>query len=147
MTSEEKRQWDTRISEYRVSLRSITIPSDIEPALGKHILSRLDNLYGEVRVLFGDILKQYKQVEGLINRIEKKSMIGSNSETRKRNAITAVESVERGDGTTVNLYDMMDDLVYKREDLESIIDIIEKKNSIIITMNGLLKVESNFAGR
>jgi hypothetical protein len=138
--------WEQRIEGYRMAIRTIIITPDIDAGSAKHVLSRLDNIYSEVRVLYGDVLKKYKRVEGFIDRLEKKNTTGTNDAARKRAAIEAVEAAAF-DGQVVNLYELFDNLSGQREDLESLLDVISKKNSMCITMNGLMKVECNLVGR
>lgn len=145
MTPEERRTWNAQINTYRTRVNEIRIPVDIAPGQGKEILSRLDALYTEVRIIYGDIIKNGKEIDRQIYRIENKNKSGSNEGQRRASMILAVENVERGDGTKVNLYDIEIVVMKQKEDLEAILDVIEKKISMIITMNGLLKLESSFA--
>jgi predicted RNA-binding protein len=133
------------VADYRTIVNNIRIPANIEPGQGKVILSNLDSLYAEVRILYGDILKQSKEIDRQIYRIENKNKNGANEGARRCNMVTAVENAQRGDGATVNLYEIEIEVMKKKEDLEAILDVIEKKISMIITMNGLLKLESSLA--
>jgi hypothetical protein len=144
MTPEEKIQWTEMITGYRNRLNNVRIPPNIEPGQAKDILSRLDSLYAEVRIIFGDVLKNAKEIERWIYRIENKNKTGSNEGSRRSNMVTAVENASRGNGMTVNLYELEEEAMQKKEDVEAILEVVDKKCSMIITMNGLLKVESTF---
>lgn len=144
MTEQEREQWDARMDSYRRRLSMIAIPTDISPGLAKNILSQLDELYTDVRMIFGDILKQNKEVERLIYRIENKNKTGGNEGERRKKMIESVENAMIGT-ERIDLYEIASEVEGKKEDLSAILDVIDKKNSMIITMNGLLKVESNFA--
>lgn len=147
MFHQQDKEWIERIQGYRTRLSNIKITSNITSAQGKFILSQIDDLYSEIRLAYGDIIKQYDETESLIERIRRKAEAsGSNTEARKANGIKSVENVEIGSGRTVNLYDIRIHLNFQKEDLEALLAIIDKKQSMVITMSGLLKVESNIAG-
>lgn len=138
-------QW---IAANKQSVLGIQIQEDIEPAQGKLILSRLDNLYGPIRLEYGEVMKRYKDMESSIYRIEHKGRVtGRNDMDRKANGISSVENFRMSNGEVVNLYTMFSELLDKKEDLEALLDIIKSKNNLVITMSGLLKIESNFAGK
>lgn len=145
MTEQEKREWDQLVTRYRQQALEIRIPGNIEPGEARVLSSKLNDLYSEIRIVYGTILKQTKETERLIYRIENKSKTGSNEGVRRNNMILAVENAERGNGTTVNLYDLETELNNKKEDISAILDVIEKKSGLVWTMTGLLKVESTFA--
>lgn len=145
--------WNRMIENYRKRLLNIRIHHDIDTARGKYILSQLDAMYGEIRFKYGDILKQYDEVETLIERIRKKAeKTGGNTEARRANGVVAVENVKIEDPDSeegyklINLYDIRNFLNHQKEDLEGLLKVIEKKQSLVITMSGLLKIESNIAG-
>lgn len=147
MFHESSPAWIEYIKEKREAVQAIRIPYNIEPSQGKMILSQLDHIYGDVRIAYGDIIKQYEEVTGLIERIRRRAEgIGTNTEVRKANGIRAVENVELGSGETVNLYNTATHLSFQKEDLEGLLAVIEKKQSMIITMSGFLKIESTIAG-
>ena len=140
-------EWTKKIADYRNKLLQVNIPRNIDPSQGKYILSLLDSLYGEIRLIYGDVRKQLDEAESLIERIRRKAESkGSNTEIRKANGIDAVEKIELGSGNCINLYNIRTTLNFQKEDLEGLLAIIEKKQSMVITMNGLLKIESNIAG-
>lgn len=143
-----KEEWNQSIANYRKTLLAIIIPEDIEPGLGKHILSQLDQIYGPIRIEYGKISKQYKEIENWIYRIENKGRIdGKNDSDRKALGIKAVENFTNSAGEKMNLFEIFNELSKKKEDLDALLDIIKSKNSLVITMSGLLKIEANFAGR
>ncbi len=147
ISEEEQQAWRTMIQAQRVALGAIIIPSDIDPALGKHVLSRLDSIYSEVRPIYGDISKQYVRLEEIMKSIRKKAAgAGSNANQREANSIRAVEEVRVGETQTINLYEIFYVLVGQKADLESLLDVINWKQSLIISASGLLKIEANLAG-
>lgn len=147
MFHQQDQAWIDRIQSYRTRVSNIRIASNITSTQGKNILSQIDELYSELRNTYGDIMKQYDETESLIERIRRKAeAAGNNTESRKANGIRAVENVELGSGETINLYDIRTTLNFQKEDLESLLAIMDKKQSMVITFSGLLKVESNIAG-
>lgn len=140
-------EWVEYISNYRRRLSEIKVPKNVEPSQAKFILSLLDDVYAGIRLTYGDIMKQLDEADNLIDRIRKKAeVLGPNTEARKANGVLAVENAELGDGTSINLYNIRTALYYQKEDLEGLLAVIEKKQSLIITMSGLLKIESQIAG-
>lgn len=140
--------YEAWIAAHKQTVISIQIKEDIEPAQGKCILSRLDALYGPIRLEYGEVMKKFKDMEQSIYRIEHKGRItGRNDMDRKANGISSVENFRMSNGEIVNLYTMFSQLLDKKEDLEAILDIIKSKNNLVITMSGLLKIESNIAGK
>ena len=140
-------EWTTMITGYRGRLREVKIIRDLSPQHAKFILSQLDDLYSEVRLTYGDVRKQYDETESLIERIRRKAeSIGTNTEMRKANGVKSVENVELGDTRTINLYTIRTTLGHQKEDLDGILAVIEKKQSVVITMSGLLKIESTISG-
>lgn len=145
MTTEEAKQWREMIEGYRNRVTEIRISTTMEPAQVKDVLARCDSLYSEIRIMYGDVLKRSKEVERWIYRLENKNKTGNNEGSRRNTMVTAVENAPRGDGTTVNLYDIEIEVNNQVQDLSALIDIIKAKSSMCITLNGLLKVESMFA--
>lgn len=147
MFYQAEKEWASKIQGWRDALGLVKVPNDIEPSQGKLILSQLDALYSDIRITYGDINKMYEEVESLVERVRRKAeKLGSNTEARKASGIQAVENAERGDGQTVNLYNVRTELLHKKEDLKSLLDVINQKQSMVITMSGLLKIESTIAG-
>ncbi len=141
-------QWNEIIKNFRIRLINIQVPNDVTPDRGKYILSQLDDIYSEIRILYGDVMKLVKDCERVLYRVEHKARMGSNDSDRKKNGIVAAENTNRNnDVTPINLFEIEIDLNNKKEDLESLLDIIKSKNGLVITMSGLLKIESNIAGR
>lgn len=140
-------QWTATITAYREALNAVRIPHDIMPVQAKYILSQLDEIFQNVRPQYGKISAELSEVDNLIERIRKKSEErGNNTEMRKANGIRSVENAERGDTTTINLYDLRNVLAKKHEELKSILDVLDKKQSLVITMSGWSKLESNITG-
>jgi hypothetical protein len=148
MTPENKLSWDVQISGWRSSIASIHIPADIETAYAKSILSQLNTLYDDIRPEFGHVLKDYHRVEGLIDRVKSMNLVGINEQIRKKASIEAAEFYRAApDSMPINLFLILDDLDYKKQDLDSLLDMIDRKHSLCITMSGLLKMEASLVGR
>lgn len=140
-------EWTEMISDYRKRISAIKIPKDVNTNHAKVILSDLDSLYGEIRLMYGDVKKQLDEAENLVERVRRKAEShGNNVELRKANGISAVEKVTLRDGTEINLYDIRIQLNHQKEDLDGLLSVINNKSSMVITVNGLLKIESTIAG-
>lgn len=143
MTTEETLLWNSRIEAWKTEIQRIIIPADIDPIVAKTILHKLSILYDQIRPCMGDILKKYKQTEQYMELVKNKNYVGSNEAERKRNSVVALESFTMSDERVINFFEIISELEGKKEDLNSLIDMIEKKNSICITMSGLLKMETS----
>lgn len=87
----------------------------------------------------------------MIYVIEHKNREGKNDTDRKINGIFAVENYEtsklddNGKPIVVNLYNEQIFYFNRYKEIESLMDIVNRKMNNIITLNGLMKIEASFA--
>lgn len=138
--------WNDFISSTQEKVLSIVIPVGIDPPIAKNLLSHLDNLYAQLRIVYGDLNKKVNELDKLIYVIEHKYRVGKNDIDRRINGIKQAESYEmviNGQKTKVNLYKEQILFFGRLKEVESLIDIINKKTANIITLSGLMKIEAS----
>ena len=144
-------EWEEFINAAQNNILSLTIPIDINPSTAKSFVSKLDEQYGKLKIVHGHLSKKLNQLEKMIYVIEHKNREGKNDTDRKINGIFAVENYEtnqlnsEGKKINVNLYNEQIFYYNRFKDIESLIEIINRKMNNIITLNGLMKIEASFA--
>lgn len=145
MTTEEQSLWNSKIQVWKREIQQLIIPPDMDPMTAKNILHKLSLTYDQVRPEYGDILKKYKQTDQYMELVKNKNLTGTNDAERKRNSYCALEAYTSSDGSIINLIKLFADIEGKKQDLESLLDMIDKKTSICITMSGFMKVEASLS--
>lgn len=130
---------------YKQRLATIVIPLDISPGIAKGLLSRIDSYYSEIRIELGELEGQKDRVDLLIKELERSKAEGTNETARKRAATEACQNYDVGAGETLNLYDAQRTLYERYSFLTSVVDTLNGKQSRLITVGGLLKLEKDLA--
>ena len=139
-------EWNQFITTAQERILKMTIPVGIDPPIAKNLLSQLDDFYAQLRIIYGDLNKKINELDKLIYVIEHKYRVGKNDIDRRISGIKQAESYEmiiNGVKTTVNLYKEQILFFGRLKEVESIIDIINKKTANIITLSGLMKIEAS----
>lgn len=131
-------------SQYISRLATIKIPIDPSAGVVKGLLSRLDGFFSEARIEFADIESKKFQLETIIHEAERTKAVGPNETARKKNATEAIQRYEL-DGETVNLYQLLRDVNKEYNFFKGILDILNAKQSRLITTSGILKIERSLA--
>jgi hypothetical protein len=136
--------WLDRKTQLRHRLSTIVIPLDITPGVAKGLLSRIDAFFSEIRLELAEIEGRREQVDGIIREWERANATGGNETERKRNATSSLQNYALDD-VAINLYEVQR-LVYERwAFLKGVVDILDGKQSRLITVGGLLKLEKDLA--
>jgi hypothetical protein len=135
--------WLRQKQVYKQRLATIVIPLDISPGIAKGLLSRIDSFYSEVRVELGELEGQRDKVDFLIKELERSAAEGTNETARKRAATEACQNFRITPEEVVNLYDAQRTLYERYSFLSSIVDTLNGKQSRLITVGGLLKLEKD----
>ena len=135
-------QWEHKKNQYREHLRSFVIDNDINPGRAKELLARIDVFFSEVRLEFSEVEAQKEYIDSLIRELEREYAEGRNESTRKKAATLAVKNYQDGD-RTVNLYEIQRMINERYAFLKGVIDVLNAKQARLITISGLLKIESN----
>lgn len=138
--------WNQKLLTFQEKILSITIPAGIDPPVAKNLISRLDDIYAQLRIVYGDLSKKVNELDKLIYVIEHKYRVGKNDIDRRINGIKQAESYELvidGKKINVNLYKEQYLFFGRLKEIESLIDIINKKTANLITLSGLMKIEAS----
>lgn len=139
-----KEEWERKKANYEVQVKSLPIPSDPSPSIVKRLLAQIDALFTEARLDLAKAQVADDDIDRKIYVIEKENMDGKNDVERKRNGIKAVKEFQVGD-KTVDLWDIQKATNERVKFMESIIDILNQKQSRLITTNGIMKIESQLS--
>lgn len=140
MRQEEWLQFKVGIEQ---QIRAIAIPVDANPSHVRMILSGIDNIYTDIRLAYAEVEGNLNKTESLIRELERTKATGGNDIARKRNAAEHVQAYPTSDGGTVNLYEFQRSLTVRYSVLKGILDTLFNKQSRLITLNGMLKLEQN----
>jgi hypothetical protein len=135
-------QWNIRKREYKARISSIIIPLDINTGVALGLLSRIDSFFSEVRVEFGEVEEQKEIIEGIIYEWERTKIEGTNDMIRKKSASVAIQNYEMA-GELINLYEVQRQVRSRQAYLKGVLSSLEGKQSRLITILGLLKIENN----
>lgn len=138
-----EQEWVQQKQVYKQRLATIVIPLDISSGVAKGLLSRIDSFFSEVRVELGEVEGQKERVDSLIKELERSAAEGTNEAARKKTATEAVKNYHISPEETVNLYDAQRTLYDRHSFLTAIVDTLNGKQSRLITVGGLLKLEQS----
>lgn len=130
-----------RFEDYRRRAFAIKIAEDVTPSVGRVIIAQIDELYSMIRLDYAMLQSERNRVESLIKEIERAESKGKNETERKKNATDAVREFDSGDGQVYNLYKMYQQVSKRYDMLNALVDILDKKQSRLITVSGLLKLD------
>ena len=134
------------LKEKQDKILSLKIPVGVDTALSKNLISQLDNEYSILKIYYNNLQSKVNEIDKMIYVIEHKNRVGRNECDRKTNGITKAETytiIENNVERKINLYKEQILFYSRLKDIESLIDIINKKISNIITISGLLKIEAS----
>lgn len=137
----KREEWLSYRSNLSNSVGSIQIPTDVNPAVAITILSRIDNLYSNLRLQFSDLESSKERIDLMVKEIERVGLTGKNEDERKRNAVMEVRKVTTDDGLT--LYDMQRESTERFMYCKGMLDVLINKQNRLITINGLLKLDKD----
>lgn len=139
-------EWEEFKKEIQDELNAIVISNDMNPGTLKVVISELSMLrekvwfsYQEQKTLYENLSS--KDPEGLIERVKRINLGSGNNDMERRRAgvLACMEyKTEAGD---VNLFEVLDETRSRYNFLKSVIDSIQYKTDVLITLNGALKLE------
>lgn len=131
--------------ELNEQVKAIHIPEDINPMLGKMIISQIDELYTRIRLDLVDIENGVNRVESTIREWERSKASGSSDTQRKKNATEALQNYDAGDGTIMNMYEVQRSFVNRENSLKAILDTLSNKQNRLVTVTGLMKLDKELS--
>lgn len=138
-------QWSQQKQAYKDRLSTIIIPLDISAGVAKGILSRIDAFFSEIRLDVGDVAGRKERVDNIVREWEREKAVGGNEIARKRTATQAIQEYPIGNGETVNLYEVQRQMTERLAYLEGVLDVLYGKQSRLITITGVLKLEKDLS--
>lgn len=136
-----------RFSQYRQQVFGIQISQDITPTEARIVISRIDDIYSQLRLDYALLNSERSRVDSLIKEIERANADGKNETDRRKNATVAVREYQAEEGSEVfNLYKVYQNINYRNEMIDSLVDILDKKQSRLVTVTGLLKLDKELSG-
>lgn len=141
-------EWEAYKEDVQNDLDSIEIDDDMNPATLKSAISKLSKLRNKVWNNYQGMKSQYeslstKEPEGLIERVKKINLAGNNDLERKKAGVEACMNYVDKSGRNINLYEILDETRSRYNFLKTVMDSIEYKRSVLVTMNGALKIEQS----
>ena len=142
-------EWEELKQDLAESVNAINITADINVAGVKNALADLNSVYQKAWYEFQAVKTKYNELagkdpDGLIRQIKRLNGTGNNAESRERAGILACKNYKpNGSDEVVDLYSLFSIVSERYIFLEAVINNIEFKRNLLITMNGLLKLEND----
>lgn len=142
MTEDE---WMARKQYYKERLSSIVIPLDITPGVAKGLLSRIDAFFSELRLEVAEVEGRKERIDNIVREWERAKAVGANEIARKKAATDAIQNYPVDGDETINLYEVQRQMTERLSFVSGVIDILNGKQSRLITTTGLLKLEKELS--
>lgn len=144
-------EWEKFKNEIKEELSKIEISPDLNPGTLKVVVSELSiirekiwNNYQEIKTLYETLSS--KEPEGLIERVKRINIDGTNDMERRKNGILACMNYQTDEGT-INLYEVLDETRKRFNFLKNVMNTIQYKTDVLITMSSALKLEKDHVVR
>lgn len=127
---------------WKERLLTIRLPEDLNSGMGQYILSQLDEAYALLRIDYAEIESAKDKAESIVRQNERGRAVGKNEDDRKKNATEYLENYPIDDDS-INMYEWLRLLSVRYSVVKSFVDIINNKQQRLITMTGLMKIDSS----
>lgn len=142
-TNFEDKEWNDKKLEIEDKIQNIYISNDMNKPQLHDLLAQITTLRDEIYNLYVSTKTLYEHLvdkdNGLIERVKRTSAKGSNTEERKLYSTLAVMNYTDENGNKINLYEVLDETRIRYNFLKGIIDTIEFKKMVLLTMLSSLK--------
>lgn len=136
-------EWEAFRTQIQTSMSEIMISNDLNKHQVCDLLAQVSTLRDEISVIYADTKTLYENLsskeDGLIERVKKLNGKGSNAEERKITGLLATINYKDREGNAVNLYEVLDETRGRFNFLKNIMESIEFKKSVLLTMLSSLK--------
>lgn len=132
------------MARLRSRVLNMDIPPLDNPRDATQLISTIDHFYSIVKLDFSILEAEKERLESIVRQYERVKAIGKNDDDRKRNASTFLENFPEADGTTVDIYDRYRKVSRRYGFLRHALDLIESKQSKLITISGYMKIDASF---
>lgn len=138
-------EWETFRTEITTVMSEIIISNDMNKPQLHDLLSQISLLRDRITVAHNDTKTLYESLtskeNGLIDRVKKLNSKGSNAEEKKLNATIAVMNYKSNEGHNINLFELLDETRSRYNFLCTVMENIEFKKYVLLTMLSSLKLE------
>lgn len=136
-------EWDAAKAKFEEISKNIHISNDMNKAQLHDLLSQVANLRDEVYSAYTETKTLYEHLtdkeNGLIERTKRTGSKGANAEERKLTGTLAIMNYVDPNGNKINLYEVLDETRIRFNFLKGIIETIEFKKAVLLTMLSSLK--------
>lgn len=149
------KSWEERESLYIQAIEDMDIPEHPSPVDIKEIIHRMDVVFSQAKLDYA-LFKKYADVYDNRIYVKTKDYIikfrqsgeAKSDEMAKSLATVAIneEDVSKNSVKKKSLYDMVNLYKMRLTFIDTIIGIINAKQRVLVTENGILKLESSFDG-
>lgn len=143
VTTATEDEFNQFVDAWAANIESVRLPSDINTQMGTQILSQLDEAYAILRVEYARIEASKDKVDSIVRQKERSEAEGSNEQARRKAATEYLESYPNAQGETFDMYEYQRSVNRRFFMIKGLIDIINNKQQRLITMTGLIKIDSN----
>lgn len=137
--------WQAQKHAYRERLGTIVIPLDISPGIAKGLLSRIDSFFSEIRLELAETEGRKERIDNIVREWEREKANGRNEIERKQNATKAIQEFPLEEGVVVNLYEVQRQMTERTSFLQGVLDVLYGKQSRLITITGVMKLEKDLS--
>ena len=130
------------VNQWATKLEGIHLPPDITTRIGTQVLSELDQAYAILRIHYARIEAAKDKVDSIIRQKERSMAEGSNEQNRRKNATEFLENYPSGE-QTFDMYEYQRVINKRFFMIKGLIDVINNKQQRLITMTGLIKIDSS----
>ena len=139
-------EWEEAKLEIEDKLRATAIDPDIDPASGRLLIGEIDALLCELRVYKVDQEAEVKAITEMVEYIRLSNAVGTNSEERKASGYKALmnHKPDPSSTETINLVEYKLFYESKLAFFNEAIEILKDRKQLLITFQGMMKIESTF---
>lgn len=135
-------QFNLFVNEWAARIEEVRLPRDIDTQKGTMILSELDEAYAILRVEYARVESAKDKVDSIIRQKERSEAEGSNEQARRKAATDYLENYPNAQGQTFDMYEYQRNVNRRFFMVKGLIDVINNKQQRLITMTGLIKIDS-----
>ena len=141
-------EWNRILDEVQTDIENIVIDADMNVATLKVALANINSTRQKLWSVQITVKSMYesltsKEPEGLFERTRRLGGVGSNEDARKTSGIRACTNyLDQKTKKHINLYEVIDYVRYYHNFFKSAMSELENKQGLLITMNGVLKLEN-----
>lgn len=136
-------EWEANKARFEEMSRNIHISNDMNKAQLHDLLAQVANLRDEMHSAYTETKTLYEHLtdkeNGMIERTKRTGAKGSNAEERKLTSTLAVMNYVDDNGNKINLYEVLDETRIRYNCLKGLMDTIEFKKGVLLTMLSSLK--------